>query len=160
MPQDRTGSEHRPSEITVRIPHKDARGIPVLRPQRQRHAYKREQEVERQQMRVRSRMQRRGGRKEVEHIVPREQGGDDEGLADFDPVYAGEDVNAIEEVAEVGAEGGGDHDVGYAEVDEVDDEDGDGCEGGDEEFVAPPDVEEVVADAEEDDGLEGEDGGE
>ena len=50
--------------------------------------------------------------------------------------------------------------MGYAEVDEVDDEDGDGGEGGDEEFVAPPDVEEVVAYAEEDDGLEGEDGGE
>lgn len=50
--------------------------------------------------------------------------------------------------------------MGYAEIDKVDDEDGDGCEGGDEEFVPPPDVEEVVADAEDDDGLEGEDGGE
>lgn len=50
--------------------------------------------------------------------------------------------------------------MGYAEIDKVDDEDGDGGEGGDEEFVAPPDVEEVVADAEDDDGLEGEDRGE
>lgn len=46
--------------------------------------------------------------------------------------------------------------MGYAEIDEVDDEQGDGCEGGDEEFVPPPNVEEVVAYTEDGDGLEGE----
>lgn len=50
--------------------------------------------------------------------------------------------------------------MGYPEIDKIDDENGDGCEGRDEEFVAPADIEEVVAYAEDDDGLEGEDGGE
>jgi hypothetical protein len=47
-----------------------------------------------------------------------------------------------------------------AEVDKVDDEHGDRGHGGDEHLVAPSDVEQVVAYAEEDDALEGEDGGE
>lgn len=48
----------------------------------------------------------------------------------------------------------------YPKIDKVDDEDGDAGDGGDEEFMAPSDIEEVVADSEDDDGLEGEDGGE
>lgn len=52
----------------------------------------------------------------------------------------------------------GDDDAGDAKVDKVDDEQGDGGEGGDEEFVAPADVEEVVADAEDGDGLQADDG--
>ncbi len=35
------------------------------------------------------------GGEEVEAIVEDEEGGDDEGLGDFDAVYAGEDVDAI-----------------------------------------------------------------
>ena len=50
--------------------------------------------------------------------------------------------------------------MGYPEIDEVDYEEGDGGYAGDEEFVPPADVEEVVADAEDADRLEGEDAGE
>ena len=53
-----------------------------------------------------------------------------------------------------------DDDSGDAVVDVVDYEHGDGGEGGEEEFVAPADVEEVVGEAEDDYGVEGEEGGE
>jgi len=39
-----------------------------------------------------------------------------------------------------------DHDLGYAKVDEIDDEDGYACYAGDEKFVPPSNIEEVVAD--------------
>lgn len=60
---------------------------------------------------------------------------------------------------EEGAERKRDDDLGDVEVDEVDYEDGDRGECWDEEFVPPPDVEEVVADAEDGYCLEGEEGG-
>lgn len=37
----------------------------------------------------------RGGGKEVEHVVSGEEEGDDEGLGDFDAVYACEDIDAV-----------------------------------------------------------------
>lgn len=46
-------------------------------------------------MRVCGWMERRGGREEVEHVVSGEEEGDDEGLGDFDAVYAREDVDAV-----------------------------------------------------------------
>ena len=64
----------------------------------------------------------------------------------------------MEELAEVGLQRQRDDDRRDAKVDKVDDEERDRGEGGDEELVAPADVEEVVADAEDGDGLEGDDG--
>lgn len=99
-------------------------------------------------------------------------------MGDFDAVDAGEDVDAIgaedgdgghvevvdptkiDQSTEIGFELDGNDHVGHAVVNEVDDEHGDGGEGGDEEFVPPTDVEEIVGDAEDDDGLEGEESGE
>lgn len=99
-------------------------------------------------------------------------------MGDFDAVYAREDVDAVgaedgdgehvevveeaelEQFAEVGAQGDGDHNVGYAEIDEVDDEEGNAGDAWDEELVAPADVEKVVANAEDGDGLDGENCGE
>ena len=52
---------------------------------------------------------------------------------------------------EVGGEKVWDDDGGDAVVDVVDYEHWDGGEGGEEEFVAPADVEEVVGEAEDDD---------
>ena len=37
----------------------------------------------------------RVGGQEVEGVVEQEEEGDDEGLGDFDAVYAGEDVDAV-----------------------------------------------------------------
>lgn len=99
-------------------------------------------------------------------------------MGDFDSVDTGEDINRIraedrdtghvdvvkgakvEELSEVWTEGDGDDDDGYAEVDEVDDQYWYCGEGGDEELVPPADIEEVIAYAENGDGLEGEDCGE
>jgi hypothetical protein len=50
--------------------------------------------------------------------------------------------------------------LGYTEVDEVNDQNGNAGYAWDEEFVSPADVEEVITNAEEGDGLEREDGGE
>jgi hypothetical protein len=44
--------------------------------------------------------------------------------------------------------------LSYAEIDKVDDQDGDAGNGGDEEFMSPADVEEVVANSKDDDRLE------
>ena len=112
---------------------------------------------------------------EVEEIVEGEEEGNDDALGDFDAVDAGEHVDAlgaehgnaghvevvegteVEEFAQIGLELDGDDDGGYVEVDEVDDEEGDGCQAGNPPLVAPADIEEVVADAKEGDGLEGDD---
>lgn len=66
----------------------------------------------------------------------------------------------MEELTEIGLQRDGDDDLGDAEIDKVDNEDGDGCDGGDEKFVAPANIKKVVADSEDDDGLKGEDRGE
>jgi hypothetical protein len=115
---------------------------------------------------------------QVKRIVQSEEEGDDERLRDFDAIDASEDVDAIwakdghgghvkvveesevEELPKVWLEGGRDHDLGDPEIDKVDDQQGDAGECWDEEFVPPPDVEQVVANAEDGDGLEGEDCGE
>lgn len=109
---------------------------------------------------------------EIETIVEGEEERDDDALGDFDAVDASQHVDAlwaehgdaghvdvvenseIEELAEIGLELKGDDDGGDVEVDEVNDEDRDGGKAGDPPFVSPADVEEVVADAEESDGLE------
>lgn len=96
-------------------------------------------------------------------------------MGDFDAVDASKHVDAlgaehgdtshvdvvegaeVEELTEVRLELYGYHDGGYVEVDEVDDEEGDGGEAGNPPFVSPADVEEVVADSEEGDGLERDD---
>ena len=100
-------------------------------------------------------------------------------MRDFDAVDAGEDVDAIAgedgDAGHVGVvepakvehivvieerlELFGDDDGGDAIVYEVDGEHGDGGHGWKEEFVTPADVEQVVADAEDHNGLEGENGG-
>lgn len=120
----------------------------------------------------------RVGREEVEAIVEGEEEGDDDALRDLDAVDAGKHVDAlraehgdaghvyvvegaeVEELAEQGLERERDDDGRDVEVDKVDDEEGYGRQAGNPPLVPPADVEEVVADAEEGDGLEGDDGAE
>ena len=79
------------------------------------------------------------GCQQVKRIIEDEEEGNDERLRDFDAVNPSEDIDAVwaeyghgchvdvveesqlEKFAEVGLEGSRDHDLGYAEIDEVDD---------------------------------------
>lgn len=62
-------------------------------PEGERDADEGEEEVETEEMRVGCWM--RVGGEEVEAVVQNEECGDDEGLGDFDAVYAGEDVDGV-----------------------------------------------------------------
>lgn len=102
-------------------------------------------------------------RHQVDGIVYNQQQRYHQTLADFDSVYACQNVDTIraedgngehvgvvyrseiEELAEIGTERNRYNDLGDAKVDEVDDEEWDGGDAWDEEFVAPADVEEVVS---------------
>lgn len=55
-------------------------------------------------------------------------------------------------------QGDWDNDLRHAEIDKVDDQDGDTGNCWDEEFMAPPDIEEIVTDSKDYYRLEGEDG--
>lgn len=111
--------------------------------------------------------------REVESVVEDKKKRDDDGLHDLDPVNAsqyidrvgaedgtGRHVDVVEHaeidelLAHEGLERDGKDDGGNPEIDEVDDQEGDRGEGGDEEFVPPADVKEVVAYPEDGDGLE------
>ena len=175
VPENTNDDKDHAGKVAVRVADEHARRVPVVAEQGKGDAEEGEQEVEREEVRVSRRVGVR--REQVEAVVDGEEKGDDDGLGDFDAVDSREDVDAVgaedgdaghvdvvqraevEELAEVGLELDGDHDGGDAKVDKVDDEQGDRGKGGDEELVAPAYVEEVVADAEEGDGLEGDDGG-
>lgn len=113
---------------------------------------------------------------QVKRVIKDQQKRDDDALRDLDAIYTSQDVDAVRTeyaegghvhvvkyanieqfAANVGLEEGRQDDGGDAEVDEVDYEERDGGEGGDEELMSPANVEEVVADAEEGDALEGDD---
>ncbi|RFU29736.1 hypothetical protein B7463_g6615, partial [Scytalidium lignicola] len=132
------GEDHA-GEVAVGVADEDARGVPVVHEQGEGDADEGDEHVEGEEVGVGRWVGVRD--EEVETVVEDEEEGDDEGLGDFDAVYPGEDVDAVG--AEDG-DAGHDWDAGYA---------------GDEEFVAPADIEEVVAQAEDHDGLEGEDAG-
>lgn len=112
------------------------------------------------------------GGEQVEGVVKHKKKGDDDGLGDFDAVDTRQHVDAlgaehgdaghvevveepqVEELTQIRLERNRDDDGRDIEVDEVDDQDGNGGQGRDPPLVTPTDVEEVVAEAEEGDGLE------
>ena len=114
----------------------------------------------------------RVGREQVETIVEDEEQSDDNALRNFNAIDTREHVDAlrtkhgntshvnvvegtkVEEFTEVRLELHGYHNAGNVEVDEVYDEEGNGCEAGNPPFVSPANIEEVVADSEEGNGLE------
>ena len=137
MPQDSDDGEDHPCEIAVCISHEDARGVPVMPPEGETDAYKRKEHVQREQMGVCCRMRVRC--QQVKRIVENEQESDDERLGHFNSVNACKDVDTVwtedghgghvdvvedsklEELAEIGLERGRDHNLGDAEIYEVDD---------------------------------------
>jgi hypothetical protein len=174
--EDADDGEDHSREVAVRVADEDLGRVPVVVEQRAGDANPGEQEVEREEVRVGGRV--RVWREEVEAVVEGDEEGDDDALGDLDAVDAGEHVDAlraehgdaghvdvveeaeVEELAEIGLQLDGDDDGRDVEVDKVDDEEGDGGQAGDPPLVPPADVEEVVADAEQGDGLEGDDGAE
>lgn len=93
MPQYPVNRENHACEVAVRIPHKDLGGIPVVEPESGRDADEGEEQVYGEEVGVCGRM--RGGCEggEVEDVVYEDEDCDDEGLGDFDAVYACEDVD-------------------------------------------------------------------
>ncbi|KAI9742933.1 MAG: hypothetical protein M1818_003663 [Claussenomyces sp. TS43310] len=174
--EDGDAGEDGAGEVAVGVADENAGGVPIVGDEGEGDAEEGQEEVEGEEVRVGGRVGVGRGRHEVEGVVEDEQGGDDEGLRHLDAVDAGEDVDAvgaedgdaghvgvvqvaeIEEFAQVGSQRHGDDDAGDAKVDKVDDEDWDGGKGRDEELVSPADVEDVVANAEDGDGLKREDG--
>ena len=174
--ENRYDGEDHAREVAVGVTNEDSSGEPVVVEKGEGDTDPGEKKIEGEKMRVGGRVG--VGSEEVETVVEGEEEGDDEALGDFDAVDASKHVDTlgaehgdaghvevvedaeIEELAEVGLELEGDDDAGDAKVDKVDDKEGDGGEPGDPPLVAPADVEEVVADAQEGDGLEGDDGAE
>lgn len=174
MAENADNCENHAREVAVSIADKDLGGVPVVAEQGARDADPGEEEVEREEMRVGGGV--RVGREEVEAIVEDEEQGNDDALGDLDAVDASQHVDAlgaehgnaghvdvvegaeIEELAEVGLELDGEDDRGNVKVDKVYNEQGDGGQTRNPPLVPPSNVEEVVADSEESDGLEGDDG--
>ncbi|KAF1737541.1 hypothetical protein CRV24_003161 [Beauveria bassiana] len=167
------GKDHA-GKVAVGVADEDARGVPVVAEEGGGDADPGQEEVEREEVRVGGGV--RIGRREVEGVVEGEEEGDDEALGDLNAVDAGEHVDAlrakhgdaghvdvvqraeVEELAEVGLQLHGYDDARHVKVDKVDDEDGDGGQAGDPPLVPPANVEEVVADSEESNSLQGNDG--
>ncbi|KAI9650938.1 hypothetical protein NHQ30_000973 [Ciborinia camelliae] len=139
VPEDPADGEDHAGEITVRVADKDAGRVPVVREQREGYPDEGEEHVQGEEMR---------------HKEER----NDEGLRYFDAVYAGENVDAVGAEDGDSRHGDWDDDLGNAKIDKIDNENGNAGDGGDEEFMAPADIEEVVANSEDYYGLEGEDG--
>ena len=137
MPQDSDNGEDHPCEIAVGISYEDARGVPVMPPERETDAYERKEHVQREQMGICCRMRIRC--QQVQRIVQNEQESDDDRLRHFNSVYTSEYVDTVwtedshgghvdvvedsklEELAKIGLERGWDHNLGDAEIHEVDD---------------------------------------
>ena len=167
------GKDHA-GEVAVGVADEDAGGVPVVAEEGGGDADPGQEEVEGEEVGVGGRV--RVGRGEVEDVVEGEEEGDDDALGDLDAVDAGEHVDAlrtehgyaghvevveraeVEELAEVGLQLHGDDDARHVKVDKVDDEDGDGGQAGDPPLVPPANVKEVVADSEESNSLQGDDG--
>lgn len=174
MAEDADNGENHAREVAVGVTDKDLGGVPVVAEQGARDADPGEEEVEREEMRVGGGVG--VGGEEVEAVVEDDEQGDDDALGDLDAVDAGQHVDAlgaehgdaghvdvvegpeVEELAQVGLELDGEDDRGDVKVDKVDDEQGDRGQAGNPPLVPPPNVEEVVADSEKGDGLEGDDG--
>jgi hypothetical protein len=168
------GKDHS-GEVAVGVTDEYLGGIPVMVEESEGDAQPGEEEIEREQVGVCCWMGVWG--EEVEAIVEDEEEGDDDALRDFDAVDAGKHVDAlgaehgdaghvdvvedaeVEELPEIRLQRDRHHDRRDAEVDKVYDENGDACEARDPPLVSPSDVEEVVANSEQGDGLEGDDGG-
>jgi hypothetical protein len=174
--EDADDGEDHAGEVAVGVADEDAGRVPVVAEEGGGDADPGEEQVEREEVGVGGRVRVR--REEVEAVVEGDEQGDDEALGYLNAVDAGEHVDAlraehgdaghvgvvegaeVEELAEQGLERQRDDDGGDVEVDKVDDEQRDGGDARDPPLVAPAYVKEVVADAEERDGLEGDDGAE
>ena len=179
--QDADDDEDHAREVAEGVADEDAGRVLVVREEGEADAQEGQEEVQAEQMAVHGGVRVLG--REVEGVVEDQQQRDDDGLHDLDPVDAGQDVDGVgaedgtcrhvevvedaeidQLLAHEGLERDGEDDGGNAEIDKVDDQEGDRGEGGDEELVPPADVEEVVADSEDGDGLKreyrGEEGGE
>ena len=172
--QDADDDKHHARKVAVRVADEDPRRVPVVVEQGEGDPQKRQEEGQGEEVRVGGRVG--VGGEQVEGVVEGEEGRDDDGLRDLDAVDAREDVDAVggedgdaghvdvvqraevEEGPQVGLQLERDDDGGHAKVDAVDDQQGDGGEGGDEELVPPADVEEVVGEAEGGDGVQGDNG--
>lgn len=119
----------------------------------------------------------RVGRDQVQGIVEDQEQRNHDRLEHFNSVDASQDVDAvgtedaegghvsvveepeIEKLAtDIGLQNRGENDGSDTKVDEIDDEKRDRGECGNEELVSPSNIEEIVADAEDGDGLQGNDG--
>lgn len=172
--EDADDGEDHPREVAVGVADEDLGGVPVVGDKGEGDADPGEEEVEGEEVGVGGRVGVRG--EEVEAVVEGEEEGDDDALGDLDAVDARQHVDAlgaehgdaghvdvveraeVEELAEIRLQLHGDHNGRDVEVDKVDDQDGDGGKAGDPPLVSPADVEEVIANAEERNGLEGNDG--
>lgn len=163
--QDADGGEHHAREVAVGVADEDARRVPVMGQQGEADAQEGQHEEEREEVGVGGRV--RVGSDEVEDVVEDQQAGDHDALRHLDAVDPSQDIDTIRAedaerghvdvvegteveklAASVGLQEGGQHDGGDAEVDEVNDKERDGGEGGDEELVAPSNVEDIVTQTE------------
>ena len=176
MAENADNCENHAREVAVGIADKDLGGVPVVPEEGAGDADPGEEEVEGEEVRVRGRVRIRG--EEVEAVVEGQEAGDDDALRNLDAVDAGKHVDAlraehgdaghvdvvkgaqVKQLPQPGLELGGDDDGGDIKVDEVDDEERDGGETGNPPLVAPANVEEVIANSEQGNSLEGDDGAE
>ena len=140
-------------------------GAPVVIHKPETHAEQRQHEVQAEQMAVHGGVRVLG--REVEGVVEDQQKRDDDGLHDLNPVNSSQDIDRVgaedgagrhidvvkhpeidQLLAHEGLERDGEDDGGNTEVDEVDDQERDRGEGGDEELVAPSNVEDIVTQTE------------
>lgn len=161
-------------KVAVRIAYEDAGRVLVVQEQGAGDTEERQQEVEREQVGVGGRV--RVGRDQVQGIVEDEEQRNHNGLEHFNSVDARQDVDAvgtedaesghvsvveeteIEKLAtDIGLQDGWEDDGSDAKVDKIDDEKRNRGERWNKELVSPSNIEEVVADAEDGYGLEGND---
>lgn len=167
------GKDHT-GEVAVCVADEDAGRVPVVGEEGARDADPGQQEIQGKEMRVGGRVRVR--RQEVETVVEGDEESDDDTLRCLDAVDPGEHVDAlgakhgdaghvdvvegaeVEQLAEVGLELDRHHNGRDVKVDKVDDQDGDAGQARDPPLVSPTNVEEVVADSEQRNRLQGDDG--
>lgn len=93
MTEDTNHDKYHASKITVCVTNEDAGGIPIMYQQREAHSEKGQEEIEGEEVGVRSRV--RIGGEQVEGIVEGEEQGNDNALADFHPINPSKNVDAI-----------------------------------------------------------------
>lgn len=147
MAQDSDDGEHHAREVAVCVPNKHTRRVLVVPPERQRDRDEGDEVVCRRQVRVDRRVARavfcQEPRDQVQRVVHEEQRRDDQGLQDLDPVNPSKHVDAVGAeyghgghvdvvnpaeiqglAPEVCLEGKGEHDLGDAVVDKINDQNG------------------------------------